>query len=284
MSSIHPITSTVTGYHPFNRREVVLTIESGALRVHEKGRVVTITRAEALPIEWVGTGNNAPMVPLFGMVLDAPEGAWTVVTMDTTVVLTGSVEQGSPAPQVWVSGEDLMSMAATCGIEVTRREAWTPPPMNTKNLVMIVGGIAMIIGIMVFVATVLGPNSRHRVIASCEDQRAPEEELYPRLTCQDARAELDKVARGEATPRAIVLRATSVIIDARDTKGPATITCDGIVFDVIDAMQSADGPINMGGDGPHSVLVEEQADGTLRPSQYCGCCNVVGRERKGPKP
>jgi hypothetical protein len=59
---------------------------------------------------------------------------------------------------------------------------------------------------------------------------------------------------------------------------------DGIVFDVIDAMQSADGPINMGGDGPHSVLVEEQADGTLRPSQYCACCNVVGRERKGPKP
>lgn len=282
MSSVHSITSTSTGYHLLNRRQVALTIESGALRLHENGQVVTITRAQALPIEWIGTGRSAPMVPLFGLVLDGPGGAWTVVTMDTAVVLGDSVQQAEPAPHVWVSGEDLASMAAACGIEVTHREAWMPPPMTTKNLVLTIAGLAMIVGIFIFVGVTFG-SSKRRSTESCNAQRAPQEQLYPRLSCQDARTELDKVSRGEATPRAIVLRANSAIVDARDVIGPATIICDGIEFAVIDARQAAPEPINLG-DGPHSVLVEEQADGTLRVSQYCACCNVVGRERKGPKP
>jgi hypothetical protein len=283
MSINQSITSTSTGYHMLNRRKVALTIESGALRLHEGGRVVTITRAEALPIWWVGAGRSAPMTPLSGLVLHAPGGAWMVSTMDTTVVLGGAVEQATPAPHVWVNGEDLERMAAACGIEVTLREPWVPPPTSTKSVVLMVLGFVAVAGLFVTLGQFLPSTKGRRSSESCSQQRAPEKELYPRLSCQDARAELDKVARGEATPRAIVLRATSMIVDARDTTGPATITCDGIGFAVIDAKQAADGPINFG-DGPHSVLVEEQADGTLRPSQYCACCNVVGRERKGPKP
>ena len=43
-------------------------------------------------------------------------------------------------------------------------------------------------------------------------------------------------------------------------------------------------PISFSNEGLHSVLVEEQADGTLKVSQYCICCNIVGRERRGPNP
>jgi hypothetical protein len=284
MSINHAITSTSTGYHTLSRRQVGLTIDSGALRLHENGQVVTLTRATAQPIEWVGIRSNAPMFPLPGLVLDGPGGPWIVASIDSTVVLGDWVEQATPAPHVFVSGEDLASMATACGIEVTRREAWVPPPTSTKSIVLMVGGLIAVVALFITMGKIFGP-TKPRSTDSCTNQRAPVEELYPRLSCQDARAELDRVARGEATPRAIVLRAESVIVDARDTKGPATITCDGIVFDVIDAMQSADGPINVGGvGGLTSVLVEEQADGTLRPSQYCGCCNVVGRERKGPRP
>lgn len=284
MSDGSTIVCTATGYHMLNRREVALTIESGALRLHEGGRVVTLTRADVLPIWWVGSGRNAPMTPLSALVLAAPGGAWMVSTMDTTVVLGGAVEQATPAPHVWVSGEDLASMATACGIEVTLREPWMPPPMNTKSVVLMVVGLVAAVGLYITMAKlgVFGPGKR-QMTESCNQQRAPVEELYPRVSCQDARAELDKVARGEATPRAIVLRANAVIVDARDTTGPAKITCDGIEFAVVDALQAAPEPINLG-EGPHSVLVEEQADGTLRVSQYCACCNVVRGERKGPKP
>lgn len=279
------IVSTSTGYHVFERRQVALSIVSGTLQVQEGGRTTTITRAEALPIEWVGEGRSAPMVPLAGLVLDAPGGPWVVSTTDTTIVLADSTQQASPAPHVWVSGEDLAGMAAACNIEVTRREAWMPPPgMSRKNLLILLAGFVAF-GVFLTVMFVMGWATPYkgRSTESCDKQRPPQEELYPRLSCKDARTELDKVSRGEATPRAIVLRANSLTVDARDVEGPGTITCDGLQFAVVDAKQAAPEPIVFS-DGPNSILVEEQTDGTLRVSQYCLCCNVVGRERRGPKP
>lgn len=283
MSTDTTIVCTSTGYHMFDRRKVALSIVAGALQLHEGGRSVTLTRAEALPIEWVGQGRITPMIPLFGLVLDGPGGKWVVSTMDTTVVLSDAVEHPAPAPNVWVSGDDLARMATACGIEVTRREAWIPPPTSHKSVVLMVLGLCAFAGVIMTMGLMFGSFKPRRGNESCSQQRAPEKELYPRVSCQDARAELDRVARGEATPRAIVLRANSMIVDARDTTGPAKITCDGIEFAVMDAQQAADGPINLG-EGPHSVLVEERADGTLKVSQYCACCNVVRGERRGPKP
>jgi hypothetical protein len=283
MSEASTILCTSTGYHMLERRQIALSIVSGALVMNEGGRSVPLTRASVRPITWVGQGRNAPMVPLAGLVLDGPGGVWMVGTMDTTIVLGDAIEQATPAPHVWVGGDDLARMAEACGIEVTRREPWTPPPMSRKTTVLTVLALVAVAGLFVTLSMVFGTSKGNRSTESCAQQRAPLEELYPRMTCQDARAELDRVVRGEATPRAIVLRSSSIIVDARDTKGPAKITCDGIEFAVIDALQAAAEPINLG-DGPHSVLVEEQADGTLRVSQYCACCNVVRGERKGPKP
>jgi hypothetical protein len=283
MSNQHAIATTPTGYHMLSRRQVALTIESGVLRLHENGQVVTLTRAQALPIEWVGTAGNQPLVPLAGLVLGAPGGEYVVVTTDTTIVLGDWVQRASPAPYVFVSGEDLMLMATACGIGITRREAWVPPPpMSAQKSLMMVFAIVGVVGLFATLALVFGPQKR-RSNETCELQRLPQEELYPRVSCQDARAELDKVARGETTPSAFVLRAKSIIVDARDVTGPGTITCDGIEFAAVDAKQAAAEPIVLG-DGPHSVLVEALADGTLRPSQYCICCNIVGRERRGEMP
>jgi hypothetical protein len=282
MSTNHSITTTPTGYHMLSRRQVALTIESGALRVHEKGQVVTLTRAQVHPIEWVGTAGNQPLIPLAGLVLDAPGGEYVLVTTDTTIVLADWVERASPAPYVFVSGEDLMLMATACGIAFTRREAWVVPPMNYQKTLVSIIAVVGVLGLFVTLALVVGPR-KHRSNETCEHQRAPEKELYQRLSCQDARAELDKVVKGEATPRAIVLRASSIIVDARDVTGPGKIICDGIEFAVVDAKQAAPDPFSLG-EGPNSVLVEELADGTLRPSQYCICCNVVGRERRGAMP
>jgi hypothetical protein len=184
---------------------------------------------------------------------------------------------------VWVSGEDLASLASACGIEVTQREAWMPPPTSSKSVVLMVVGLVAVVGLFITMGRFFGPTKPRHDPDACSQQRAPEKELYPRVSCQDARAELDAVARGEASPRTIVLRANTVIVDARDTTGPAEITCDGIEFAVTDALQASPEPIHLG-EGPHSVLVEELADGTLRVSQYCACCNVVRGERKGPKP
>lgn len=115
---------------------------------------------------------------------------------------------------------------------------------------------------------------------SCSEQQPPHAELYPRLTCQAARDELDRVARGEAPARAIVLRGSAMILDAKDVTGPAHLTCDTIGFDVVDAQQAdPSGPIVMSA-GPTSILVTELATGTVRVSQYCVCCNIVGKERR----
>lgn len=250
--------------------------------MHEGGQSVAISSASAHPISWVGSGRNAPMVSLAGLALDAPGGAWIVSTTDMTLALGNATDQTTSAPHVWVSGDDLRLMAAACGIAVSYREPQLPPPMSSRKTVMMILGISAIVGLFVTLAIIVGPNKK-RSTESCDRQRSPEVELYPRLSCQDARAELDRVARGKASPRLIVLRANSMTVDARDTTGPGKIICDGIEFAVIDALQAADEPIMLGA-GPHSVLVAERADGTLQVSQYCICCNVVRGERRGPQP
>lgn len=107
--------------------------------------------------------------------------------MDTTVVLGDAVEQATPAPHVWVSGEHLERMAAACGIEVTHREAWIPPPTSRKNVVVMVLGFVAVVGLFVTMSQFFGPTKGRRSNESCSQQRAPEQELYPRVSCQDAR-------------------------------------------------------------------------------------------------
>jgi len=116
------------------------------------------------------------------------------------------------------------------------------------------------------------------------EQRPPIRELFPRLTCQAARAELDEVAAGRGTPRAIVLRpAALLVIDAKDVKGPAKLTCDGIVFAAVDAQQADPTGAIVLANGPHSVLVQELRNGTLQVSQYCIGCNVVRGEKENKR-
>ncbi len=91
---------------------------------------------------------------------------------------------------------------------------------------------------------------------------------------------MDRVAAGKASPRDIVLRSSSLVLDARDVVGPATLRCDGIDLRVVDARQAdPTKPIVMNG-GPHSVLVSELASGELRVAQYSLCGDIVGRERR----
>lgn len=115
----------------------------------------------------------------------------------------------------------------------------------------------------------------------CSVQRQPVEERFPRLSCAEARAELDRVARGEAAPRTIVLRPVQLTIDARHPAGPAKLRCDGIEFAVQDANQAdPSGPI-VYHPGPHAVLAAVLPDGRLHRPQYVACSNVVAGERRG---
>ncbi len=117
----------------------------------------------------------------------------------------------------------------------------------------------------------------------CTRQFQPVQPLYPRLTCAEARAEVDRVARGEASPRPIVLRPMQLTVDAKDVVGPAKLNCDGIEFDVLDANQAAsNGPIVFH-PGPHAVLAEVLRDGRLHRTRYSICGNIVGRERRGQR-
>lgn len=118
----------------------------------------------------------------------------------------------------------------------------------------------------------------------CSRQRPPVQELYPRLSCAEARAEIDRVIAGKAQPRSIVLRPMQLTIDARNVVGPAKILCDGLEFAVMDANQAIpDGPI-VYPPGPHAVLAGVLPDGTLSRPQYVTCGNIVAREKRGEMP
>ncbi len=277
MSDRRAIVSTDTGYTLFGRRKVELAIESGALRLTEAGQTRTLTRADCRAIEWIGQGRMRPLVPLPGLVLDGPGGEWIVASTDTSIELADAAEQAAPAPHVWVSTDDLAQMAAACAITTTRREPLPLPAAPNPKVLYAMVGAMIVVGSAITVFVIQNP--RYTPTA-CNEQRAPATELYPRLSCRDARAELDLVEQGKATPRAIVLRPTALTVDARDVTGPATILCDGIEFAVVDAQQAdPSGPLVFG-EGPHSVLVSEQADGSLRVSQYCMCCNIVRGEKQ----
>jgi hypothetical protein len=141
-------------------------------------------------------------------------------------------------------------------------------------------GLVAVAGVMTAVLTI-GMSGQRGPPPDCKVQRQPAEPRFPRLTCAEARAELDRVARGEAAPRTIVLRPVELAIDAKDVTGPATLRCDGIDFAVLDANQAdPTGPIVFT-PGPHAVLAAVQPDGRIFRPQYVICGNVVAGERRG---
>lgn len=278
----HEIVCTGTGYHPLTRRKVGLAIVDGALSLSEGGQTSTITRAACRPIVWVGAGKMRPMMPLPGLVLDGPGGSWIVATGEMTIDLDGPDEHAAPHPHVWVSADDLARMAGACGIGSTRKPA--PPPVayavgNPLKWVFGLAALGMLTSV-VMMSTMRGASGP----ADCSRQRQPAEALYPRLSCAEARAELDRVARGEASPRSIVLRPLRLQIDARDVTGPAKVLCDGIEFAAENAGQAdPSGPI-VYQEGPHAVLAGVAADGRLVGLQTVICGNIVAREHRGEYP
>lgn len=281
-SARHEIGCSNTGYHPLTRRKVELALVGGALSLSEGGRTTTITRAECRPIVWVGAGKMRPLIPIPGLVLDGPGGPWIVATAEMTIDLDGPDEHTTPHPHVWVSADDLARMAGACGIGSTRK---APPPATAfavGNPHRWVIGLAVVgtLSSVVMMSTMRGAS----VPVDCARQRQPVEELYPRLSCAEARAELDRVARGQASPRSIVLRPLRLQIDARDVTGPARVLCDGIEFAAENVGQAdPNGPI-VYQQGPHAVLAGVAADGRLVGLQTVICGNVVARERRGDYP
>lgn len=281
--STDTIACTSTGYHLLTRRKVELTVASGVLSLSEGGRSGVISRAECRPIAWVGQGRMRPLAPLAGLVLDSERGPWIVASMDLTIELDGAGEQATPAPHVWVSADDLARMAAACGIASTRRPIPEAAKVSPGNPMKWVIGL-VVVGALGNVAVMLSMRGGAQTPEDCSRQRQPAQELYPRLSCAQARAELDRVARGEAAPRPIVLRPLSFVIEAKDVTGPAKITCDGLEFAVEDANQADPGGPIAYANGPHAVLAEVLPDGRLRRPQYVICGNVVAGERRGELP
>jgi hypothetical protein len=141
-------------------------------------------------------------------------------------------------------------------------------------------GLVAVAGLMM-TGVMIGMSGQRGAPADCTVQRHPAEPRFPRLTCAEARAELDRVARGEASPRTIVLRPMQLAIDAKDVTGPATLRCDGIDLAMVDANQAdPTGPIVFLS-GPHAVLATVLPDGRLYRPQYSICSNVVAGERRG---
>lgn len=276
------IVCTSSGYHMLTRRKVELSLAGGVLSLAENGRSRAISREHCQPISWIGKHKLRPLVPLAGLVLDGEGGSWVVSTQDMTIELGDAHEHESPHPHVFVSGDDLAAMAAACGISVARKPA---PPMK----VMAVPPMKWVIAAVVIVAVgnllfVMAMKNRPHEPQDCSRQRQPVKELYPRLSCAEARAELDRVARGEAQPRSIVLRPTRLTIDAKDVVGPAKLGCDGLEFAVMNANQAnPDAPIVYDA-GPHSVLSAVLPDGTLDRPVYVICGNIVGSEKRGELP
>lgn len=282
-STRHEIACTSTGYHPLTRRRVGLSLAGGVLSLSEGGRTLPLSRAECRPIMWVGQGRSRPMVPLAGLVLDGAEGPWIVVTTDMTIDLERPDEHATPAPHVWVSGDDLARMAAACGIGSARKD---PPPVSAfavGNPIKWVIAL-VVLGALVNVAILLRSRGAAPEPTDCSRQRQPVQELHPRLSCAEARAELDRVARGEAPPRTIVLRPTQLTIDAKDLTGPAKLTCDGLEFAIQDANQADPNAAIVYPPGPHAVLAAVLPDGRLHRPQYVTCGNVVAGERRGEYP
>ena len=276
------IACTSTGYHPLTRRKVGLSLAGGVLSLHEDGKVSVISRAECRPISWVGQGKMRPSTPLAGMVLDSEKGPWVIVTTDMTIDLESPDEQTTPHPHVFVSGEDLAAMAAACGIGSLRKQApelktFTMPPMKWVIA-------AIVLMALINVAVVLKMKNAPHEPEDCSRQRQPVQELYPRMSCAEARAELDRVARGEAQPRSIVLRPVQLTIDAKDVVGPGKIGCDGIEFAVEDANQANPAAPIVYDPGPHAVLAGVLPDGRLHRPQYVICGNIVAREKRGELP
>lgn len=276
------IVCTSTGYHPLTRRKVGLSLAGGVLSLHEDGKVRVISRGECRPIAWVGQGKMRPATPLGGMVLDGEKGPWVVVTTDMTIALAGADEHPSPHPHVFVGGEDLAAMAAACSIGSLRKAA---PELTTFRMPAMKWVIAAVVLMgLINVAVVLKMKAGPHEPEDCSRQRQPAQELYPRLSCAEARAELDRVARGEARPRAIVLRPVQLTIDAKDVVGPGKIGCDGVEFAVEDANQANPAAPIVYDPGPHAVLAEVLPDGRLHRPQYVVCGNIVAREKRGEMP
>lgn len=277
------IACTSTGYHMLTRRTVGLALADEGLVVTEGGHRRVLERAAVRPIAWIGQGKNRPLVPLPGLVLDLEGGPWVVSTTDMTLDLVGAGEHPSPHPHVFVGGEDLAAIAAACGITAVRKPApeIKAPGGNPLKWVIglvVLGALANVLVIVKMKSAPPGPPE------DCTRQRQPVEELYPRLSCAQARAELDRVARGEAQPRSIVLRPVQLTIEARDVVGPGTLRCDGIEFAVEDAnLADPNAPI-VYQPGPHAVLAAVLPDGRLSRPQYVICGNVVARERRGEFP
>lgn len=271
------VTCTSTGYHLLSRRAVQLRIVEGRLSITEDGHSRVLGRAECRPLMWVGRNKIRPLYPLPALALESERGEWIVGSSDASVGLADANESESPAPHVWVSGPDLARMARACGISVSAVEVpKVRAVMPGRNAMLAVGGLVMVISMVASVAVV----QRTRAPVDCSLQKPPRERLYPRLSCQEVRDELARVARGEAQPRVIVVRPTALTVDARDVVGPARLLCDGVELPVIDAQQAdTSGPIVFH-PGPHSVLATELASGDLRVSQYSICSDIVGRERR----
>lgn len=151
------------------------------------------------------------------------------------------------------------------------------PTMKWVIGLVVVGGLANLLIVMKMQRAPAEPQD-------CSRQRPPVEELYPRMSCAEARAEIDRVIAGKAQPRSIVLRPMQLTIEAKDVVGPAKIGCDGLEFAVMDANQAnPDAPI-VYPPGPHAVLAGVLPDGTLSRPQYVTCGNIVAREKRGEMP
>jgi hypothetical protein len=271
------VACTSTGYHLLSRRAVTLRFTAGQLSLTEDGRTRMLGRAECRPLMWVGRNQIRPLYPLPALALESERGEWIVGSADASVGLADANEQESPAPHVWVSGHDLARLARACGIAVSKAEVpHVSSVMPSRTVMLAVGGVIMAISVISSVVMI----NRPAAVSDCSLQKPPRERLYPRLSCQEARDELARVARGEAEPRVIVVRPTALTIDARDIVGPAKLLCDGVELPVIDAQQADPGGPIVYNPGPHSVLAAELASGDLRVSQYSICSDIVGRERR----
>jgi hypothetical protein len=151
------------------------------------------------------------------------------------------------------------------------------PTMKWVIGLVVLGGLANLL-------IVLQMQRAPREPQDCSRQRPPVQELYPRMSCAEARAEIDRVIAGKAQPRSIVLRPVQLTIDAKDVVGPAKILCDGLEFAVQDANQANPNAPIVYPAGPHAVLAGVLPDGALSRPQYVTCGNIVAREKRGEMP